>query len=204
MNQHNDFPFFESIRLQDGAFCLLAMHQHRMEETLENHQINQPVFDLKTYLHSFTFPEKGLFKCRLDYGKTLAMPEFIPYRPKLIRTLKCIDCDDVSYNFKYNNREQIAACFAKRGQADDVVILRNGLITDTSYCNIVFFDGKEWITPESPLLKGVQRTFLLNQACIKSGRLHRDDIKNFQKFRLFNAMIPWEEAIELPVSAILD
>lgn len=204
MNQNNELPFFESIRLHNGEFCLLALHQQRMIETLEYHKFNLNKFDLQAYLHGFSIPEKGLFKCRLSYGKTLATPEFIPYRPKTIHTLKLVECDDVSYDFKYNNRAQIAACFARRGQADDVVILRNGLITDTSYCNIVFFDGKQWITAENPLLKGVQSIFLLNQACIKSGSLHRDDIKKFQKFRLINAMMPWDEAIELPVSAISD
>ena len=43
----------------------------------------------------------------------------------------------------------------KREQ-DEILITRNGLLTDTSIANIALFNGKEWHTPKHPLLKGVQ------------------------------------------------
>jgi len=48
-------------------------------------------------------------------------------------------------------------------QADEVVFIKNGMVTDCSIGNLLFFDGHEWITPYIPLLKGTQRAFLLDK-----------------------------------------
>ena len=49
-----------------------------------------------------------------------------------------------------------------RGACDEILIIKDGHITDTSISNIVFRlpDGW-WLTPFTPLLKGIMRTYLL-------------------------------------------
>lgn len=146
--------------------------------------------------------QTGLYKCRIIYGSCIERIEFHPYRLRPIQSLKIVAGDDIDYSYKFENREAIERLFRLCGECDDVLIIKNGYITDTSIANIAFYDGIKWITPSSPLLKGTQREKLLSE-----GRIVEDDIKPldlgvFKKARLFNAMIDFGE-IELPVQNIM-
>ena len=72
---------------------------------------------------------------------------------------------------KLRQRGKLNELFAKKGSCDDVIIVRNGLITDSSYANLIFFDGREWITPKVPLLEGTCRARLLASGKIKTGNI---------------------------------
>jgi len=85
---------------------------------------------------------------------------------------------------------------------NDVLIIRNGLVTDTSYCNIIFENEMGLFSPQNPLLKGVQRDFLLQQRKIETAIIGVDDIKKYSFFYLINAMIPLEEAEKTPIENI--
>ena len=65
-------------------------------------------------------------------------------------------------------------------------------MTDASYSNIILFDGKNWITPETYLLNGVKRQFLLHQKVIKEAKVTIDNLHNFSKIALINAMRDFE------------
>lgn len=195
------FPFFESIRLQDGAFHLLPWHQARMERSIRAHFEIESFPQLNDILNTFNPPQHGCFKCRISYGERLAAPELIPYRTKGIRSLHLVSANDLEYSYKSTNRQQLDALFNQRGNYDDVLIIKNGQVTDTSYCNIVFFDGKHWITPTQPLLEGVQRSFLLQKGIIHEAEIRSEDLFSFQSFKLINAMLPWEVAVEIPINA---
>lgn len=91
--------------------------------------------------------------------------------------------------------------FAQRGETDDILIVRNELLTDTSICNIALLDGDKWYTPAAPLLYGTMREKLLSESKIRAIEIRLDSLANYQKIRLFNAMIDFGE-IEFPVSAI--
>ena len=75
-------------------------------------------------------------------------------------------------------------------------------MTDGSYTNLVFYDGKDWYTSNTPLLQGVQREKLIRNNTIKEIVIKEKDIRGFVSIRMINAMIPWEEAIELPISQV--
>ena len=66
---------------------------------------------------------------------------------------------------------------------------RNGLITDTSYANVAFYNGKDWITPSRPLLMGVKRTELFEQKKIRAADICTRQLGDFSEIKLFNAMI---------------
>ena len=68
------------------------------------------------------------------------------------------------------------------------MIVRKGWITDSYYANVVFFDGKDWWTPERPLLEGTCRARLLANGIIKTTPLQVEDLKNFLGIKLINAM----------------
>jgi 4-amino-4-deoxychorismate lyase len=92
--------------------------------------------------------------------------------------------------------------FDKKGLADDVLIVKNGWITDTSFANILFFDGKRWLTPEKPLLKGTQRENLLRQGLIFQANISPASLPDFSKARLINAMIRFEDEIDVKIGRI--
>jgi len=83
-----------------------------------------------------------------------------------------------------------------------MIIIKNGLVTDGSYTNVAFFDGENWWTPSSPLLKGIQREVLLSTGIIKEKTIPVDSISMYQKVKLFNAMMNWETAPEVPLTQI--
>ncbi len=197
------FPFFESIRLHNGQFALTGLHEKRIKATREQHFSKAADTSLHDYLHQFEFPQKGLFKCRLAYGMTLSKPEFIPYAQKVVETLRVVEGDSLAYSYKYTDRSHISKLFKQRQQCDDILIVQNGMITDTSYCNIIFELKGEWFTPHKPLFKGVQRQFLLDEGLVKSFPIKISDLHKFDHFRLVNAMIPWEESVCLPIVNIM-
>lgn len=202
-NANNPFPLFESIRLLDGNFHHLQLHEERMKRSGSALFSKQASYMLETRLQQWPFPTQGLFKCRLNYGVGMDRPSHIPYQRKPIQSLRLVHGEDISYALKFNNRRQIDQLFNQRETCDDVLIAKNGMITDSSYCNIVFRKGNNWITPNTPLLKGVQREWLLQQAIIREAPVTVKMLQNFDAFKLINAMIPWEEAEELPIAAIL-
>ena len=87
------------------------------------------------------------------------------------------------------DRKEIDKLFEKRGKADDILIVKNGFITDTSIANIAFFDGKKWFTPKTCLLRGTTRERLLKEKKIFEKDIRVEDIKRYKKIALLNAMI---------------
>ena len=152
-----EWPLFESIRLLDGTFKLLALHQQRINRTRKLLWNLDHELDLQNWLQKWSVPQKGLYKCRLNYGKNMDEPVFIPYQRKPVCSLLLIDAEGIEYSLKYNNRQAIDQLFKMRESCDDVLITKKGMVADSSYSNIVFRKGNKWITPNTPLLKCVQR-----------------------------------------------
>ncbi|RZD16057.1 MAG: hypothetical protein EVJ46_07655 [Candidatus Acididesulfobacter guangdongensis] len=98
----------------------------------------------------------------------------------------------------YNSHDDNNPC----GDDFDILIVKKGLITDTSYSNIILYDGKEWVTPESYLLNGVKRRYLLNECIIKEIKVRTADLKNFKKISLINAMLEPHD-IEIDIDNIV-
>ncbi len=202
MSFNNTFPLLESILLIDGQFPLMDYHQARMDYAAESYFGQKIKLPLQDWIASFPFPKNGKFKCRILYGKTMQLPEYHPYELKAIKSLNITEANDLEYSLKYSNRTALNTLYKLKESADDVLITKHGLITDTSYCNIAFFDGNEWFTPAQPLLKGVRRAFLLDQGLIKEADIKVADLEDFSHFKCFNAMIGWDEAEMGEVEAI--
>jgi 4-amino-4-deoxychorismate lyase len=199
-----NYPLLESIRLENGRFALLDWHERRMQRSLlQLYGIGLSI-KLSEWLQQFEVPQKGLYKCRVLYGQKLKTPEFIPYIKKPISSLQLVDGEHLDYPLKYSDRNEIGKLFASRNACDDILIVKNGCMTDTSYCNIAFKQNNDWFTPENPLLEGVQRAFLLQQGILKTARITQKDLHQFSHFKLFNAMIGWEESILLSIQNIVN
>ena len=198
----------ETIKLENGEFANLELHQERMYRSILELFGRENKIDLVSELKRFQEKSRTsninhkIYKCRIVYSKTLQNIELLPYSSLSIKSLKIVNDDSINYNFKFENREKINQLFAKRKNSDDVLIVKNGLITDTSFCNILFFNGKKWLTPEKPLLKGIQRQFLLNNEIIETANISPNDLHNFTKARLVNAMIGFEDAFDIIIENI--
>jgi 4-amino-4-deoxychorismate lyase len=193
----------ESIKLIDGEFRNLFYHERRMNRSLKFLCGTQEHFYLEEFLKRLDVPLQGLYKCRIAYDDLSRDVEFIPYQYKTINSLRVVEHDRVSYEFKYVDRKVLNRLYDLRKNCDDVLIVRRGLVTDTSYANIVFKRGKYWYTPWSALLKGTTRAFLLERNLIKEEEIRLEDIKTFESFKLINAMLEFD-APEINISNIVE
>ena len=178
----------ETIRIQDGIPQNLSWHQSRMDESVREVSgcINKIIISL-----AIKVPDKyryGTVKCRLIYDLNSYETEFSAYRSKKINCLRLLHDDSIEYKHKYADRTDLEKLLDRRGNADDILIISKGFLSDTSFSNIVFFDGKQWITPSTPLLRGTCRQRLLSEGKIMEMPLKPDDISRFSKFQLINAM----------------
>tara|TARA_B110000858_G_C17500444_1_gene335720 strand:+ start:22 stop:612 length:591 start_codon:yes stop_codon:yes gene_type:complete len=194
------YPLFESIRVEGGQAYLLHYHQARIERSYRQLFQKKCPWKLTTILPEL--PTTGLHKLRFLYNKRAFSFEIAPYEARKIESLKCVEINTYNYDLKFTDRSGIDQAFALRGDCDDVLMTKNGFLTDTSYCNILLFDGTNLITPEKPLFKGVQREYLLDEKIIKVGEIHERDLNNYESFMLVNAMLVFKEKVVFHVSLI--
>ena len=193
----------ESIRLQHGNLHRLSYHQQRMDRSVEELFGQKNSINLFESLKKYKLPSKiGLYKCRVVYTTQIESVEFIPYEVKSVNSLKVVYDQEIEYAHKYTDRNKIGVLFNQRQYCDDILIIKNGFVTDSSYSNIIFYDGINSITPSTPLLKGTMRQFLLDTAEIKAGPISVQDIPSFKSFRLINAMLAFDGP-EIDVSKIV-
>ena len=178
----------ETIKCAEGKLENLDYHQARFSLSRKIKFSDDDEISLKNQIQIPDFAKTGLFRCRVIYGKQIDRIEFVPPDYRSVTTLRLIECDDIDYQFKYSDRKKLEAVFEKRDECDDIIIVKNGWVTDSFAANLVFFDGEKWVTPDKPLLAGTQRARLLSEGQITSAGITKYDLKNFQKAGLINAM----------------
>jgi 4-amino-4-deoxychorismate lyase len=144
----------------------------------------------------------GKIKCRVVYSREIKSIAFSPYRLRKLQTLQIVEDDSIDYAYKFEDRQHLEK-LTQSITADDILIVRNGLITDTSYANIIFWDGIKWITPTSPLLCGTMRSKLLQEGKIQCDELKKSDLSLFKSARIINAMIGLDESPSISIKNIL-
>lgn len=182
------YQLVETIKCKNGELFNLRYHQARFNLT------RRALFRLKNEISlekSIQIPEKcqtGLFRCRVIYGEEIENTEFHPHQYRTIKSLKLIEANDLDYRFKFTSREKLNALFEQRGFCDDILIVKNGFITDSFMANVVFFDGRKWWTPDTPLLPGTQRARLIHEKKISVCPVTPADLPQYKKTGLINAM----------------
>jgi len=193
----------ETIRCEEGRPAHLEYHQQRAERSLR--QLGYPLhLDLSALIAP---PDNALYRCRVLYDAASARAEYIPYQTKTVQTLQLIQADTLDYALKYADRAELEYLFAQRRGADDILIVKNGLITDTSIANIAFFNGAQWLTPKRPLLAGTTRERLLDEKRIIESDIAPDDLADFEAFALLNAMVGFQnvkDGIIAPMKGVDD
>lgn len=144
-----------------------------------------------------------VYKLRIIYKKNIMNGRFIIYKPRTVQTLRLVACNNLNYYYKYLDRQSLEDIFGKRAGCDDILIVKNGFITDTSYSNIIFHDGKKWFTPSNPLLNGTKRQLLLDSGEIEEDAIRPADLHLFSNAKLINAMLEIEDPGFIPIENIV-
>lgn len=196
-------PLLESLKLKDGIIQKLNYHQFRLNRSMDELFPDAQKIDLA---YEIPIPENcksGIFKIRVLYGQTIEKIEIEPYVFRSIKSLKVVHHESIDYHLKYTDRQILQELFAQRGDCDDIIIVKNGLVTDSFAANLLFFDGKKWFTPKTPLLKGTKRQFLIDNGIISEKEIREEDIRSYRKVGLINAMIDFEEMPKVNLEQIV-
>lgn len=192
--------YLETIRIEEGRACHLPYHNQRMNETRAHLGLSDGL-DLEAVIGDVSIYQQRT-RCRIVYDTEIRRVEFFPYQIRSVKTLRLVEDNQVDYGCKYADRSALNRCFAQRGACDDVLIVQNGDVTDTTIANVAFWNGETWFTPSTPLLKGTMRASLLDSHQIQEAKIRVEDLSHFSRLRLFNAMISFGE-IELPIQSVL-
>ena len=180
----------ETIKVDDGKLLNICYHNERMERSLKDLFGMEGEVCLEKIITGPQSAMKGVYKCRVIYNEINTEIEFIPYVRRPVKTLRIVYDDNISYSYKFTDRTKIERLMDQRGGSDDILIIKNGMVTDTSYSNVIFRDKiGNWVTPSSCLLKGTRRLNLLKNRIITETDIRVSDLKYYNEIRLINAMI---------------
>lgn len=198
----------ETIAVVCGTLQNLTYHQQRYAQGLQFlAQQTQQQVPIRSLTQRIILPEvvkqssSTIWRCRVEYGLEHEEIQFYPYVSPKIHSFQCVHVDDLDYQYKYANRTALNQLFAQRGNCDEIIIIKNQRITDCSIGNLLFFKEGEWYTPEYPLLAGTQRAKLLTEQRIKTAEIYQDQIMEYQKIMLINALNPFDESRAMTINS---
>ena len=187
-SQPSQSLLLETIKIEDGVVFNLDYHQKRCTQSRKKLYACDDELLLKTYIQA---PPKGLYRCRIIYAEKIQSVEYIPYVPKEIHTLKIISTT-LDYPYKYARRESLNRLLSEHKDVDDVILEKEGYLTDTTIANIAFYDKGIWYTPLTPLLHGTMRQKLIDEGFLKTRNIQKKDLGQYTQVALMNAMIGFE------------
>ena len=194
--------FVETIRIEGGKAMHLPLHETRMNVTRAHFAPHAAPISLQKWLDDAPLSEERI-KARVVYDADgVCETTFQTYKRREIQWLRMVEDNDISYTFKSTDRHELDHLLALRDGCDEVLIVKNGLVTDTSFTNVAFFDGHKWFTPAQPLLNGTMRQWLLQRGQLTEAQITPASLASFQRIMLFNAMIGPHE-LELPTTHII-
>jgi 4-amino-4-deoxychorismate lyase len=179
---------FETVKVQNRRLQNIEAHNLRAANSRRILFGVKDMLDLRDFITLPDGLDGGIYKCRIVYAQTVQQVELLPYIPKRIQTLRLVHDDTIQYKHKYLDR----LCFEKllqSAQADDILVVQHGFITDVSFANVVLYDGKNWVTPARPLLCGIKRQILLERRVIQERKIALNDLQQFKHAALINAML---------------
>ena len=179
---------FETLKFEDGVFHNLSLHQERLDKTLKD--LNYP--------HSYSLEEiltkpqiNSIHRTKFIYDQTSYSFEHFTYKAKEVTSLTLVDASHIDYKYKKLNRSSID--YLKSQSEDEIILIQNDYVTDTSIANLYFLRNNTWYTPSSTLLKGTYQKLLINQKKVKIADIKVEDIFTYEKIAVSNAMLGFFE-----------
>lgn len=192
----------ETIKILNGKISNINYHNLRFNKSRKEIFNANDFIDLSKIIKITDY--KNPIKCRIIYSAQINKITYQIYKKRKISNLKIMFNNEIEYNYKYLNRTELDNLFSQKNNCDDILIVKNKLITDTSFSNIIFFDGKNLLTPAKPLLKGTKRQALLDQGLIREEEIYYKDIKKFKYAQLINSMLDLVDDVIININNIMD
>lgn len=157
------------------------------------------VFSKKDILGVFDSLPEDLHKGRLIYTPSgILSSETIPYKltKKLSYQFKELP-SNFSYSLKYENRILFAKNYNRLVHpTEDILYLKKGFLTDSTYANILFEDEHGlWYSPSHYLLKGTYLSQLEKEGRVQFIPIHYKNLNAYVQFKPINALLelqhPW-------------
>jgi 4-amino-4-deoxychorismate lyase len=193
----------ETIQVRYGQFQNIEYHNKRFNTSrLELFGLD----DFQSLENLIKIPSEyseGIFRCRVVYEKEIQEVTFTPYIYKEIKTLKLVEIGDWDYSYKYADRSFMTKLLTKNKDFEEVIMTQNGFITDCTIANLAFWDGLNWFTPSTPLLKGTKRQQLLDRQAITETGIRIEDLGKYEGVCLINAFRDLSRTSLIPVIAII-
>lgn len=181
--------FIETIKIENGRIVNLDLHTERAYNTVYHHFQIKRLFDFESLIPKEITYNEGIYKLRIIYSSDIETFSITPYEPRSVKSLKVVDGSMIEYGFKYEDRHALESLRAQRGECDEILIVKNGFITDTSYSNILFSDGERIFTPTTFILNGTKRRELLLSGLIHEKVMRIEDIHLYRTCWMINAML---------------
>ncbi len=177
--------FFETIKIKNFKILNLKQHNKRLNYTIDKVFDKKSNFDISDFVK---IPDSKCYRCKVIYDTKICSVELLPYNPREFNSFKIIHTD-IEYPYKSVDRDEIDRVFKQREFCDDIIIVKDSLVCDTSIANIAIYDGLKWYTPKKPLLYGTQRAKLLEDKIIVEKEIKVKDFKNIVSFAIMNALL---------------
>ena len=191
LSEKYPFRFIETVRIENGILCNCDFHDERIMQTFLKYFSHKTPFTLKDikpdYYHGI-----GRYKLRILYSENDIEHSVSEYKPKKIRSAAVVECNDAEYSFKHEDRSLFSSILNIK--YDEIIISKNGLVTDSTFSNLAFYDSGKWFTPDTFLLNGTMRRMLLMKKIIHEKKIGVKDIRNFEKISFINSMLDLGES----------
>lgn len=189
--------------MEDQKIFLTELHQKRMNETF-SHFGKECKIDIYSLFVNLEHDEDGLYKFRIEYDvDNNFKTQIIPYAISEHDDFELVIDNEIDYSFKSADRMQFQK-LKSDSEADEIIIIKENQITDTSYSNLLFLKDKIWFTPKTYLLNGVMRQSLLSSKKIEETEITINNIKDFSHFQLINALNDFDEMFIYPIQKIIN
>jgi 4-amino-4-deoxychorismate lyase len=189
--------FLETICIVNGKVQNEQAHTARMQQTAASHRFTAPPLPDLGKMVPKALTDRRV-KCRIIYHTTIEEISFDIYHPPHVASLRLVEASP-DYAFKYADRSALLHLLQQKGDCDEILITRNGLITDTSFSNVVLSKGDHYYTPRTFLLNGTKRQQLLYSGRISEREIRGDSLGDYDRVYLINAMLDIEDGVSLPL-----
>lgn len=193
---------FETLAICHGQIQNIAYHNQRFIDGQLFLGRQMIVDDIASLIQMPDNCHQKLMRCRVTYNRYDVFVDYFLYTPKTIQSFKIIVCDDIDYAYKYDDRHLINRLLAKKGDCDEIIIVKKGMITDCAIGNLLFLKNQQWYTPDTPLLCGTQRQYLLDKQQIHLATIAEKTLFDYEKVMMINALNPFDDRRAVAMACI--
>lgn len=194
------YPLFETIKIKNNQICNPQFHLERVLHTQRNLWKKNDILEFEKTLmeieENFLSKLKSdqVYKLKIQYNSDSCDFNITPYLPKKILFLKPVTAENIDYSYKYTDRSEINKLMKNtKDENTDIIIIKKGLVTDSSFANLVFVKKENYFTPKDCLLPGTKRAKYLKEGRITEKRIKFEEIRNYDYVLIINAMLEIEE-----------